>query len=292
MIKKQTPKHGSGETLDNLMTCYINLDARTDRRLSMEERLKAALPRLSFFRLPALEGDDRKSNLSRAELGAFLSHAEAIKTAGEDGPTLVLEDDVIFAKHLQNYLGKIIGHLKAQSGDWDILFLSQMVDISNVSAIYKALTRKEELQKNSDNIPKLAILDCKSIYASGASAYIVNPLSKQKLLALIQAYEKIGYPLPIDLCFKQLIDRDLIKAKFTLPHLTGLVGLEDSSIQQPHRTSVHSLMEDLSNLYFIDNDIENMVQRYMPPLESVRQNQEKFVACQILFNRMILRPGG
>lgn len=278
----------SSKGSSNFEILYINLDSRTDRRTVIEERIKEVAPNIPVRRLSALVGDDRESSITKPELGAFLSHFEAIKSINEQRLTLILEDDAILCSNFYEMINGLLGHM-VEKKEWDILFLSQMIDISNVKAIYRVLNTKSQMKAENAHLRKISIMDCRSIYASGASAYIVNPISAKKILMHLREFEGARYPLPIDLCYKSLIDDKSIVGRFTVPYLTGLIGANDSSIQIHGKITLHDMLEDLSNLIYIEGDIEYLLGKYKSTPILDEDSKAKFIACQILFGRMIMK---
>lgn len=261
---------------------YINLDKSTERMASMEEKLSQFFKPSDFKRFQAIKGDNRDAKIGKNELGCFLSHFEIIQSSSQNHPTLILEDDVKFCKNFNTYLKNILKGLPRVSPDWDILFLAQMTDI-------RAVKKTAELLKIIKNIPigTFRILDAQSHYVSSCSSYVINPLSKDKILNALKLNEEKAYPLPIDICLKRAIDDKRLNCKFVFPYLTGLEGIETTIAKNKLTDNVSRLLEDQLNLFFVDSNPPDLLKKYLHD-SVIGNNQHAYFASQVIFKRLVL----
>lgn len=98
-------------------TIYINLAHREDRRKKIEAELqKASLRPRKLFRIEAIYDE------LNGVRGCVLSHIKALDFAIEKKwkHALILEDDCLFHKGTDNYIGQFLNHFKSA---WDVFFL-------------------------------------------------------------------------------------------------------------------------------------------------------------------------
>ncbi|MGD1874709.1 MAG: glycosyltransferase family 25 protein [Mastigocoleus sp.] len=102
----------------------INLPERVDRRKGMEKELKnVGIPfnpqKVEFF--SAIRPDSPGSFQSIGYRGAFLSHLNVLKRAKELqlNNVLVMEDDLAFSEHFNEYEDRLIEQL--QQTNWDLV---------------------------------------------------------------------------------------------------------------------------------------------------------------------------
>lgn len=267
---------------------YINLDRSVERRERMEERISAHFDGLSCARFSAFEGDNRPSAISKAELGCFLSHRKVIENGAAAAFTCVLEDDVIFPAGFGRRLRALLDQPGSVTPEWDILFLAQMVDVANAPALYRLLNLKQQLRPKGGAPQRFTFLDCRGVYVSGMSSYVVNPRSRALIVDLLQEAEARGFPEPVDIFLMRQINCNALRARFLFPYLTGVDCQQDSAVQEGEKLARSVLLEDLLNLLSVTADKASLMARYQPTRKLVADETEKFLASQILFRRLIL----
>lgn len=267
---------------------FINLDESIKRRLAMERSLENAINTKEFKRFAAVNGDSRPAGISINELGCFLSHQRVIEFANSNIPTLILEDDVIFSKNFKDDLELIIRRLYETSTSWDMLFLAQIVNISNLQNIYNLLRLKRDFLISGSQSKNFRIIPCRGYYSSGATSYVVNPTSRDKISSLVKNFADNDYPYPIDIVFNNLIQQKLVNAYFIFPYLTGVESVHQSTIHPNDAKPFKSLLEDQLNLFFIDSDIEYFMSKYKPDTKLIYSNDIEHIMTQIIFNRLII----
>jgi hypothetical protein len=103
-----------------------------------------------------------------------------------------------------------------------------------------------------------------------------------KLLILFEEYKKILDKVKIN-----EIRNNKISCKFIFPYIVGLENLADSSIQSNDVFTSSNLLEDQLNLFYVDADINKLIEKYNPSCELIENNKEQFLASQILFRRLL-----
>lgn len=266
---------------------YINLDESTERRLAIELRLKSSFNVNQFKRFNAARGDDRQSKITKSELGCFLSHQSVISSISEDVYTIIIEDDAVLSSNFKMIMDQLVIKLSELSSDWDVLFLTQVIDIGNVQAIYNLIKLKKEILKQYDIKKTIKIVNAGRYYVSSNAAYIVNPRFKNKMIQILEQNAVDHYPVPIDICFKQQIQMGRIRAWFTFPYLAGTVNNGNSTIQNKDKIKISMLMEHMQNLFFVDADHEKMMSELELQDPKVRDNIEAYLASLIIFQRIV-----
>lgn len=161
----------------------INLDRRPDRLRIMSEKLNdLGLP---FVRVPAFDGmayaegiEKWEHSLRPAEFGCLKSHVQCLTmiASGSDDYGIVLEDDLIFSNDAGRYLAdtkwlpKKADIIKFETCDVKV-HIQDIVSIDNTDLRYGRL--------RSDHM--------------GAAGFIITKSAAQRLLILLDGYEK-----PID----------------------------------------------------------------------------------------------
>jgi hypothetical protein len=115
----------------------------------------------------------------------------------------------------------------------------------------------------------------------------LNPKSKIKISQILEHQISEKYPLPIDLLLMREIRNNKISCKFIFPYIVGLENLADSSIQSNDVFTSSNLLEDQLNLFYVDADINKLIEKYNPSCELIENNKEQFLASQILFRRLL-----
>lgn len=107
-------------------TVYINLAARGDRRMRMEEMLKRSGIEAELFEAVSPDRSPHTGGLSQGAYGCALSHLQVLRQAARQrlSSVLILEDDVELHPNLRQWLARV-----AIPQDWGILYLGcQHVD--------------------------------------------------------------------------------------------------------------------------------------------------------------------
>ena len=204
---------------------YINLDDATERRIALEECLNQfsssdiQCHRISAYSKEYVEKNKIPGKIRSGEKGCFLSHQKAIQEALKyPGNALILEDDAMLGGETINVLNHFLPTIEQKI---DILFTDLCVsDVNSMLQLFK-------LRRSMLGNGILEVLETKRIEFSGATAYILNDGSKQKLLDILDTYNSLD--LPYDLFLKSLILQDKLDSGFIFPFVTRLSPLSSQT---------------------------------------------------------------
>lgn len=194
-------------------------------------QLKQAKITFPVTRFEAIEGKhhiEKNNGLSNGQWGCWLSHMSLLEESASEltEHLLILEDDEEFNSDL-NLIESLIKDLPENI--WDIIYL----DLTAVETEdYLFLTR--ELKK-SGGLNKIVSLP-RNFTAYGTHAYVVNKLSKRKIITLLKKNCQKG--LPIDNVFSALHNTYQINSFACIPFLTGP---NESTENSQINTSAHPL---------------------------------------------------
>lgn len=215
------------------MECfYINLDAENDRRTSLEQNFeRRADPGWRLNRFSAIHGKTLPhlppGSLSNSEKACFLSHREAIRHGCKTPEHFfILEDDVWFGPRSAELILEAISRL--QSSHWDVLFTD--VCIYEPAVMLELFLRRR--QTDESQWPEL--LDLRTFGFAGATAYIVNHQSANRLLAQLDSIKIMD--TPYDLLLRRWATTGEIQAWCVFPFATSLSGFAENSQIQPEQT--------------------------------------------------------
>lgn len=202
------------------MDCiYINLDSKTDRRYNIErnfELVKAdgyTLRRFSALDTQHVKNRGIKGNLRDTEKACFLSHKAALKQSLEtDSHSLILEDDVILGNSTFSSLEKVISDNSKIA--WDILYLETCVP--DIAVMLKLIKLRNSLIRSKS--PPVMI-DLTQFFYAGATAYVVNKNSKQKLFNAVDKLKVLD--VPYDLLLRGMVMDQRLSAFVVFPFLSS-----------------------------------------------------------------------
>ena len=243
--------------------CFVNLDRATDRLRRMEESLKAAGIAEKMVRFPANTDSGASSqNINPGAIGCFLSHrnifASVEEAANSSFAMLVVEDDAIVTSQLDRVLGALLGTLNSQ--EWDILFLNQVMDLSQYFRIRELLKLKKQLGSiHSSDYSKFSLVPAQALYSAGTGAYLINPKNAGSVRELLDQEIEQGFRVPIDTYFRNCIFQGYLKALVLFPFLVGLTN-EESQIDAFGKNAEKdpsSLFSTLTNLFVATDDLRN-----------------------------------
>jgi len=224
------------------MDCYyINLDAATERRLSVEASFeKHARPGWKLHRFSALdhkhiEARGIEGSRSAREKACFLSHKAVIEAHADDSaPLMIVEDDTLFGLATFEIIdGFLQQNLKS---DWDIIYTD--VAVMYLENMLTMVMHRKKLMKDRQVIA----LDLAKIFFFGSSSYLINGSSRKKVLACLES----GYPINVeyDLFLAQKIMSGELKAAVLFPFVTTVSPLAASLQIQPDDMKTINLTRD------------------------------------------------
>jgi hypothetical protein len=126
------------------------------------------------------------------------------------------------------------------------------------------------------------VIDLKGLSLYGATAYIVNSRSKEKMLGLIDGLS--SYELPYDIQLRNWVDTGYLKAGVTFPFLTTLSSHSDhSTIQSENSQMADRVLNAYRRLIWMDFE-----QTQENPMESLSKLDASYFDTQSLFFSQIL----
>jgi GR25 family glycosyltransferase involved in LPS biosynthesis len=215
-------------------TYYINLESCKDRRDFIETNFHDFNQRgWTLRRLAATGADEAKARhlpgtCTDAEKACILSHTAAIERSLESaGPVLILEDDAMFGPTTELGIDDCLARLaKEDSPPYDLLFTDVYFSAVN-TMIELSYLRKQMLDEKTLS----GVIDLHKLPFCAATAYIVMPHAKRKLLELLAAQS--AWNTPYDLILQTFCHRGLLRAGVVFPFMTTLSQLSGKSSIQP-----------------------------------------------------------
>ena len=216
------------------MQCiYINLDEAEARREAVERTFRENCPaswtleRLPAFDRAYVEQAKIPGTLSAGEKACFLSHLRALESSMEsDGPVLIAEDDVELGPATAGVLDDVIRRLPPEA--WDLLYtevdvwgigVHRMIDLWT---LHQLLTIQRQFK----------IVNLRTIPFAGATCYVVNERSKQKVVDALRTHSPLR--TPVDLLLQHLILRRELHGSVVYPFVTSISAESScSQIQTP-----------------------------------------------------------
>lgn len=210
-----------------MLARYINLKRASARRAALETQVRALPP--GQWELQRFEAIDVHSELCRLapgriterEKGCFLSHKTLLTQmlhSNGDLPFMVWEDDVLVSPSAH---GAVEGFLaQAAPSTWDILYTDLIVP--DLGSMLELLSRRRKLRPRQ----AVEVLDLRDRSFAGASAYLVNPRSLKKVVALLDGVVLLNEP--VDLQLRRFIHEGALSAGALFPFVTTV---SDASLQ-------------------------------------------------------------
>jgi GR25 family glycosyltransferase involved in LPS biosynthesis len=208
---------------------YINMASSAERRVQMEAQFAGLGCAPRYTRFNAVDGRsiaNAQSPLSAAELGCFMSHYHCIVEGAGDRHVHVIEDDVVFSAQTVPLLDVTTDEVMDQC---DILFTDIFVPL-NMNAIFNLM----EYYRASGviavrHVPPdqrapgcIVYANIRPIEFAGATSYLVNKNSRNKIRRLLDREMDQGPNHPIDMTIRKLVNAGELTALCTLPFLTSI----------------------------------------------------------------------
>jgi GR25 family glycosyltransferase involved in LPS biosynthesis len=242
------------------MRCfYINLDAATQRKRSLEENFaqtrKAdwSLTRIAAIDAGYIEANEVGGSSTPAEKACFLSHKKALRESiDDDEAVFILEDDAMFGSDTCNIVEQLPEFAKDM--EWDIVFTDAVVpnvgDMSGLVALRHGLADKREIR----------LINLKSFFFAGSTAYIVKGTSKKRLLDVIDSQVEINEPY--DLFLRRKLYAGDIDGLLCFPFITStsefsmLSSIQSGIEKEPGERKADLIWDLFRKLTWIERDLE------------------------------------
>lgn len=226
---------------------FLNLDNAVERRAAIESSL-AGVPGLRaarFAAVPAADAAHRPGKLTPPEKGCFLSHLRAIEQHADDPePLLVLEDDAVVSPRFPDMAAQA---LAPEAPDWDILFTD--VGIGATGPMLTLAKARHELAAAAT----FRLIDLAGLPFFAATAYVVRPQAKAKLLAALREHAELD--TPYDLYLRRLVNSGRLKASVCFPFATSVGDLGVSQIQPDRHAFADRTFNTFRRLMYVDADL-------------------------------------
>jgi GR25 family glycosyltransferase involved in LPS biosynthesis len=232
---------------------FINLDSAAARRVDIEASFaqnKGGAWTLTRF--PAVPASDPRvaslpGGLRPAEKACFLSHRLALASRiGSPDPVLMLEDDAVFGPHTAEAVDRVIFSNEALG--WDLFYTDICVPLAAPMIDLAVLRRKLEIPRD------VRLINLRGYVYAGATAYIVNPHSIAKVVALLDRATLMD--MPYDLYLRREVNAGRLNAYAFFPFLTSLsVQAEDSQVQAGGDVAPERVWNLFRRMTWIDRDL-------------------------------------
>jgi GR25 family glycosyltransferase involved in LPS biosynthesis len=177
-------------------------------------------------RFEAIDADSNECRLaqgriSEREKGCFLSHKALLTQmlhSGIEIPFMVWEDDVLVGPSAHGAVERFLA--QAAPSTWDILYTDLIVP--DLGSMLELLTKSRRLRPRQE----VEVLDLRGRSFAGASAYLVNPRSLQKVVAALDSVAALNEP--VDLLLRRFIHEGALSARALFPFVTTV---SDASLQ-------------------------------------------------------------
>jgi GR25 family glycosyltransferase involved in LPS biosynthesis len=237
------------------MDCYyINLDSAQQRRIRLEANFSAhRLEHWALHRFPAVaahSADEAKfpGTLQPGEKACFLSHRQLLRSClGDDKTILVMEDDTSFGRHSCAAIENFLQH--SGTGPWDIVYTD--IIVPRLETMVELIHYRHQLTAAG----RFTLLDLSNLMFAGTSAYIVNGRSKRKLVALLEAADRLD--VAYDLYLRKLIQEKRLAGFVLFPFITSIADHSDvSQVQSGEMLNTDRIWNSFRKLIWIDRDLE------------------------------------
>lgn len=224
------------------MDCfYINLAKATDRRERLESNFAGvshgawALNRFEAVDVAQVKQLAVAGVLRDSEKACFLSHRGVVAKAASTRTTVfVAEDDVQFGHQTFAAIDDFLALSAQNQLSWDIVFTDICVPLAETMVQLIRLRQQLEPSKRKQ------MIDLNNIIFGGATAYLVNGASAQKVHALLEGCERLDVAYDIQL--RRLIHEGKLKAYCLFPFLTTLSADAEASQIQASSTQMTDLI--------------------------------------------------
>ena len=238
------------------MECfYINLDIASNRKLNIENNfLENKIGQWSLTRFPAIdvkyvEHHKIAGKLRSAEKACFLSHKFAIKqNLNSREPILMMEDDAEIGKSTCAVLDNFIEN--GNKFEWDIMFTD--VCFTRPTVMIELIQLRKQLSVRNE----IRMLNLADFVFGGATSYILNPKSLEKVFHLLDA--KTALDIPYDIYLRELIRENKLKGFVIFPFVTTLSSVSDKSqIQLEETANTDLVWNTFRKMIWMDRKLED-----------------------------------
>jgi GR25 family glycosyltransferase involved in LPS biosynthesis len=214
---------------------YINLKSAADRRLELEKNIRSIQPNpWTIERFDAIDINHIKTinlpgKIRPSEKACFLSHVsvlEEMRSKNPKEPFIVWEDDVVIGEISHIAISQFLKQI--HPNQWDILYTDLIIpDLKSMLDLF--ILRKKLKSQN-----QIEIIDLTNHIFAGATSYLINPDSLDKILKPLKDLQSINEPF--DLILRRLIHQKAIRGHALFPFATTVSNNSLNSQIQPDST--------------------------------------------------------
>ena len=243
---------------------YINLDRSPDRRANMERQFDAFGLGRTYRRFAAIDGATwpPRPGIRPGERGIFQSHISVLAEGGKSGrPIHIVEDDIILSPYAAPAINLIVRN--GVIDQYDLIFSETLVP-PDLRALrqFKSIYDKAMVAGMGFNLARLQIIDLATIRFSGATSYVVNPRSVERILGIYQEHWAKGPVAAFDFVLREEVQAGRLKAACAFPFVTSidLDGIVRSTAGRlpasPDEVSTGLVMALLRYSFYVGRDLE------------------------------------
>jgi GR25 family glycosyltransferase involved in LPS biosynthesis len=224
------------------MDCfYINLASATERRARLEHNFAQvphgqwAMHRFNAVDVAQVQSLAVSGRLKDTEKACFLSHQSIMAQQAAGGSAvLVVEDDVLLGQQTFAALDDFVETSQRNGLEWDVVFADICVPMAeNMVQLLRLRGQLEASQRTQ-------LIDLKHMLFGGATAYLVNGKSINKLLQCLQSEPKLD--VAYDIYLRKLIHQGVLKGYCLFPFVTSLSRDAETSQIQSQGTQLTDLI--------------------------------------------------
>ena len=232
---------------------FINLDSCVERKRFVESNFSsAANKQKNITRIDAVDtayiATHKVAGILRDnEKACYLSHCKAIEASiTHNDHVFIAEDDVLFCERSTQVTETVINSIKSSA--WDVIYTD--ICFPHLDIMLDLFVRRRVFDQDS----KIHLINLVNKRFTGATAYIINKASKQKVLDLLRTN---SIDTPIDLALRQLFHAKKIKGHALFPFTTSLsMYAENSQIQAEDDLVPDFLFNAFRRLVWLGRDID------------------------------------
>lgn len=257
---------------------FINLDSCVDRREFVFENFKNTssgekrIDRVSAVDIEHIINDGVSGTIRQNEKACYLSHYKAIQSSlVHNDHIFIAEDDVLFCDQSTLVIEKVINSIDTDS--WDIMYTDTC--FPHIDSMMNLFSKRRQFDIDG----KFHLLNLLNFRYCGATAYIINSASKQKILDLLPTNE---LSFAFDISLRQLIHNKKIRGLSLFPFATSLSKYaENSQIQEGEDLLSDLLFNTYRRLVWLGRDIESVL-TYTRQIDDSLYDEDSDAFCALL----------
>ncbi len=238
---------------------YINLDGAEARRRRIERELGRLGLTRAYRRLAATDGATivpAGQPINPAMIACFHSHVRALEVATSATKLVhIMEDDSVPTRYVLPFMDWIA--LTGAMDMFDVIFLEMWVDPDErlVRALHEVRVQASPPAGQPFTVQHARLVNMRQLRIGSAASYVVSPDGARRMLAGLREELGRGPSVPVDNCYRRLVQQGRVRAALALPFLTA-TDLDDGSNSglQPITPDYTKLLLLLRNSFFVDRD--------------------------------------